>query len=207
MVIGLIVVFLAIVVALSLKAWVHTPWLWKIRHLRIGVGNKVEWMASDAVIKQIESDYLQTFDWLHESLVSERLGSPGQAAGFLTGHALKRYQMLVVHYQRQQVKGSRFIGVLRADHHVEVRHFSEDGSRCLVIDRQTNRRMATYDRQAQVRLHTQDLGDGAVVYRMVYDDVIRRWKLEAFVQELPAGWGSRRVRLLTSLPTAIGRDH
>jgi hypothetical protein len=55
------------------------------------------------------------------------------------------------------------------------------------------------------------LGDGAVVYLMRYDALDRRWKIDAFVQELPLGWGQhrtpRRIRELSALPTTVGRDN
>ncbi|MDX1993783.1 MAG: hypothetical protein SF029_15450, partial [bacterium] len=102
-------------------------------------------------------------------------------------------------------------GILRCIHQVEVRHFSEDGERCLVIDRQTSRRMATYDYLNRSRVTTQDLGDGTVVYEMVYDKQGQRWKVNAFIQELPLGWESaskrKRIRLHSVLPPTIGRDN
>ena len=85
-----------------------------------------------------------------------------------------------------------FVGVLRSDHRLEVRRFSEDGERCLLVDHQTQRRMATYHTRTGQRAVTQDLGDATVVYSMIYDPSDVRWKIDAFVQELPAGWERRR---------------
>jgi hypothetical protein len=114
-------------------------------------------------------------------------------------------------YQQQLRHGSsRFVGVMRADHAVQVRYFSERGDRCLVLDCQTQRRMATYDRRTHERMHTQDLGEGTLVYQMVYDDTLKRWKITAFIQELPPGCCGhklpRGIKLAASLPPVIGRD-
>jgi hypothetical protein len=104
----------------------------------------------------------------------------------------------------------RCYGVLRADHLVQVRQFSDDGERCLVIDRQMQRRMATYNTRTRSRVSTQDLGSGAVLYAMVYVAKERRWKIDSLIQELPIGWGSHhtqpRIQEHASLPEAIGRD-
>jgi hypothetical protein len=55
------------------------------------------------------------------------------------------------------------------------------------------------------------MGDGAVVYAMQYDPADGCWKIDEFVQELPQGWGrgkhARRIRELTRIPAAIGRDN
>jgi len=80
-----------------------------------------------------------------------------------------------------------------------------------VVDHQSSRRMATYDYWSKLRIHTQDLGDGTIVYEMAYDKQAGRWKVDRDSQELPKGWrrdhSSKRVRLLAALPNKIGRDN
>jgi hypothetical protein len=166
-------------------------------------------MAPDTVVNKISSNYLTAINWLHNSVLNDRARQWAMAPVYLDGEFLKRYQRLLVRYQTGS--SPRAQGVLRADHQVMVRHFSEDGESCLVVDSQTQRRMATYDRQTGQRVHTQDLGDCTQVYQMVYDAASRRWKIRAFIQELPAGWNtlsmSRHVRVLSTLPTMTGRDN
>ena len=99
---------------------------------------------------------------------------------------------------------------MTARHHIQVRQFSEDGCRCLVVDCQTERRMESHQLVDSGWSLAQDLGDGALVFQMCYDTRAQRWKIESFIQELPAGWGNRadvgHIRLLSQLPTTIGRD-
>ena len=99
---------------------------------------------------------------------------------------------------------------MTARHHLQVRHFSADGCRCIVVDCQTERRLESRQLIDRGWTLAQDLGDGALVFQMCYDTSARRWKIEQFIQELPAGWLNRadvgRVRLLSQLPTTIGRD-
>jgi uncharacterized protein (DUF427 family) len=95
---------------------------------------------------------------------------------YLSGKQLQRHQTIVQQYRI--AAEPQIVSVLRADHRVYVRHFSEDAERCLVIDQQTQRRMATYDYERQSRLHTQDLGESTLVVEMLYDLRNRRWKIE-----------------------------
>lgn len=209
MVWALVFVLLIVIVVVALSNSEHIPWLGKLRRIHAGVAHKAEWMAPDEVVEQVRADYLAAIDWLQNSVLEDPSRQLTQAAVYLDGAHLKRYQTLF--HQYYAGRGPRFVGVMRADHEVQVRCFSEDGSRCLVIDAQTQRRMATYDRRHETRLHTQDLGEGAVVYQMAYDSRDKRWKIEAFIQELPAGWVSSRsprlVRLSLDLPAVSGRDN
>jgi hypothetical protein len=101
------------------------------------------------------------------------------------------------------------VGVLRAHHQISVRRFSDDGLSCLLIDRQSERRMATYDYWTKQRIHTQDLGSSALVFRMQFDRYTGRWKVDEFIQQLPIGWETlpgATLRLMDALPEAAGRD-
>ena len=144
-------------------------------------------------------------EWLTEAALGEQLN---RAPYYLTGRFLTRFQT-IINYQRTP-RQIHFIGQMTARHHVQVRQFSEDGSRCLVVDCQTERRVESHQMKDSGWSLAQDLGDGAVVFQMCYDPHSKRWKIEAFIQELPSGWGNHagmgRVRLLSKLPATLGRD-
>jgi hypothetical protein len=204
---ALLVVFLVVILMMFIGNAGQVPWSKRLHRVHAGVAGKAEWMAPEKVIQEVSRDYLSAMRWLQESVLGHWSHQWSSAPSFLSGTYLKRYQAILMDYRGRGVP--RCLGVLRADHHIEVRHFSEDGERCLVVDHQVGRRMATYDSRTLTRLHTQDLGDSAVVYQMVYDAEASRWKIENFVQELPLGWGShaRRIRLLSALPETVGRDN
>jgi hypothetical protein len=179
----------------------QVPWVRKMRRLH---PQKAEWMAPDEVVEQVRADYLLGLQWLAESVFWSKAHQLKTSHHYLAGECLAHHHELL-----SEKAEARFIGVLRADHHVEVRHFTEDGDTCLLIDIQAQRRMATYDARMRQRLLTQDLGSGAAVYRMTYDTKAHRWKIEAFVQELPLGWSQnrRQIQEVSELPTTIGRDN
>ncbi len=180
-----------------------------MRRVQAGVARAAEWMAPDEVVKQVRQDYLAAARWLQDHMLSSWQAQAKDASMVFSGAYLKRFQAILTHYRAAGFP--RGIGVLRADHEVTVRQFSEDGERCLVVDQQAQRRMATYDARRHERIATQDLGDCAVVFQMRYDPVMERWKIDEFIQELPLGWGrhraARRIRELSRMPTEIGRDH
>ena len=201
-----VIIFIAIVVIMSLNSTGHIPWADRMRRLRASIAHKAEWMAPDDVVERVRSEYLEAINWLNESVLAAWSQQWSAAPDYLTGSYLRRYRNLLL--SQRDAKGVQLTGVLRADHVVEVRQFSENGAFCLIIDRQSQRRMATYNRRTLERLHTQDLGDGSVVYAMLYDAKDQRWKIGAFIQELPVGWRTRSiVQELTTLPGAIGRDY
>jgi hypothetical protein len=166
-------------------------------------------MAPDTVIFQVRSDYLSAVEWLHDSALKDWSHQWTYAPLYFSGSYLKRHQRVL--RQLASAREPQCIGILRADHQVDVRYSSEDRERCLVIDLQTQRRMATYDLISRARLHTQDLGCSAMVYQMLYDVRSRRWKIDAFVQQLPSGWGNpkvaRHITVLANLSAPAGRDN
>ena len=177
-----------------------------MRRIFPGVSRKAEWVAPDEVVNQVRSDYLQTVEWL--AGIAQGI-EPQRAPHYLLGRFLARFQAIVNYGSTG--KRVHFAGILTMHHHVQVRQFSEDGSRCLVVDCQTERRMESrYASQHHWSL-TQDLGDGAMVFQMCYDVTVKRWKIEAFIQELPPGWYDRadvgHVRYRSDIPTTIGRDY
>jgi hypothetical protein len=177
-----------------------------LRRLHAGVMNKAEWMAEDRVVDAVITDYLDAHHWMAEALFSGYVRFLHEAPLYLSGTFLKQQHDSVK--TKIQQRSPRLIGVLRAHHHVRVRHFAEDGLSCLVIDSQSEQRMATYDYWEHQRLHTQDLGERTYVYRMVYDAKACRWKIEAFIQQLPMGWdaSTSAIRLEDHLPEVSGRD-
>lgn len=203
----LVIILVVVVMILSTKSG-QVPWANQLRRLHAGVARKAEWIAPDHVLVQVRQDYEESIGWLHDSALHSWAEQWNSAPRYLTGDALVRHQRVLARYRTPE--DQRLVGVMRADHHVEVRHFSEDGERCLIIDMQSQRRMATYDARTRHRVSTQDLGAGAVIYQMHFDMGAQHWKIEKFVQELPAGWGSHKsnhIRLSSELPTVVGRDH
>lgn len=201
------IVAIAIIMAMNSRG--EVPWGNRMRRIHAGVASKAEWMAPDEVVQQVTANYLTAVRWLHDQMLSASVQQMNAAPIYLSGAYLKRFATVVSSYRNKGLP--RFLGVLRADHTVTVRSFSEDGERCLVVDQQAQRRMATYASRSHERIGTQDLGDGAVVYKMVYDRVDNRWKIDEFVQELPSGWGQRKaarhLRELALMPSTIGRDN
>ncbi|MFN8561098.1 MAG: hypothetical protein U0703_05615 [Anaerolineae bacterium] len=107
-------------------------------------------MAPDDVAQQVRAHYLDAIHWLNDSMLMSWAQQWAGAPKHLNGSYLKRYRNLLL----TQRESAPLTGVLRADHSIEVREFSETGGFCLVIDQQTGRRMATYNRRSHARLHT-----------------------------------------------------
>jgi len=209
MTLGLLAVILFVVALMALTGRSQVPWSGKMERLHAGSIDRATWMAPDAVVRSVQQDFLEVMQWLPES-ISHSWSQQWTSSGYyLSGQYLKRHQEILKHYRTG--KTPRYNGVLRCAHDVEVCEFSDDGERCLVIDRRTSCRMATYDYWTQSRVSTQDMGDSIEVYLMVYDSEDRRWKVDQFVQQLPASWRvgrkSRRIRLLKTMPPSIGRDN
>ncbi len=201
-------IILAVIVLMSLNTSGSVPWLNRMRRIRAGVARKVEWMAPDEVVQEVREHYLEAIHWLHDSTTSSLGQQWSTASYYLSGRALRRHQQVLMHYRTTGMPAC--YGVLRADHLVQVRQFSDDGERCLVIDRQSQRRMATYNTRTRARVSTQDLGSGAVLYSMLYVAKEHRWKIDSLIQELPIGWGTHlthpRIQEHAHLPETIGRD-
>ena len=87
-----------------------------------------------------------------------------------------------------------------------ARHFSADGLRCLLIDRQTERVASTRHYWTSQPIGQQRLQDVTLVVQMVYDLHYRRWLIERLVQTLPTPASSIRVTLSAELPAPAGRD-
>ena len=205
MLIALILIFVGIFCILFVAGREPIPWTNRLRRVHPGVSRKAVWVAPDDVVRQVSDDYLRTVEWLTGAARGEKTH---RAPEYLTGLFLSRFQT-IINYQNSP-HHTHFVGSMMARHHLQVRHFSDDGSRCLVVDCQTERRIESLQLHDYGWSLLQDLGDGTLVFQMRYDTRAQRWKIESFIQELPAGWGSRadsgRVRLFSQLPTASGRD-
>lgn len=205
---AILLAFIVLGGILSVSGKKQVPWADKLYRVNAGVKSKGEWLAPDDIQNDARADYLAAMGWLQDSLLADWSYQWSSAPNFLSGAFLHRHQEILKHYRMQ--KTPRYTGILRCTHRVEVRHFSEDGERCLIVDHQTTRRIATYDLLHHVRVITQDMGDGTVVHEMAYDKLLKRWKIDAFIQELPAGWSSKKsheqIKVLSVLPPADGRD-
>ena len=202
-------IILLVVEIMSMRNGDRVPWADQLRRIHDGVSRNAEWMAPDSVVNQVRSDYQRVLDWQHENLLKSFSHQWRTAPHYMSGIQLKRYRAILHHLR--QARKPMVEGVLRADHRIEVRCFSEYGERCLVIDYQAHRRMATYDYETRARLHTQDMGDCAIVCQMVYANDSQHWKIDRYIQQLPSGWGNpeagRYLKLLPDLLTASGRDY
>lgn len=178
-----------------------------LQRLHPGVADKAEWMASETVVQHVTTDYLAAQRWLAETQLLDYMTCLRGIERYFSGAMLREHQRLLQHQLSRN--RARFVGILRADHTISVRRFGEDGQSCLIIDRQSERRMATYDYWTKQRILTQDLGAGDLVYQMIYDRGVGRWKVDDFIQQLPIGWETlpgSTFRMGDALPLAAGRD-
>jgi len=201
--------FLIVVGIMSFSGQRQVPWARKLRRINAGVARRAEWMAPESTVDAVRADYLRAIHWLPESMLHSWSEQWTSAPDYLSGSFLKRYQEILKHHRTGYPP--RYIGVLQCAHHIQVRHFSDDGERCLVIDHQSQQRMMTCDYWTQVPVNSQHLEDTTVVYEMRYDRQSARWKIDRYVQQLPAGWTAtgppaRRLRLFSGLPPVSGRD-
>ena len=174
------------------------PWLDRMRRV------DAEWFAPEDVVAQLGTHYLEAQEWMQNALITRSVRLWSMSSAFLSGVYHHRLQ----DFLREQQRRPRAIGVLRADHRLEARHFKPTGTECCLIDYQSERRMATYDPTTMTRVLTQDLGDGIEVYSMCYDPRDRRWKIDSFVQNLPADWNSRYQPITPKLLSShIGNDN
>lgn len=196
-----LIILLAILIQSSTKP---VPWSQHIRRVRAGVRNQAEWMAPSSVVARVQSDYRAALGWLQDTAFEKP--NPYRAATYLCEDALIRYRKVATQRHGDAV----FVGVLRATNRLEVRRFSENGTRCLVLDHQTERVMATYDRATGRRVGTQALEDVVQVVAMAYDIQAGCWKIAEDVQRLPIRWadGATRDWYRTQVePLAnVGRD-
>jgi len=203
-------ILLIVIGALLLTFWLlaprGVPWANDLIRLNPGAGERAEWMAPPDVVRAVKRDYLATQTWLteganHWGLVASEL------AAHAAGDYLRRQQAALA--QLVQSRGPRLAATLTAQHQLGVRHFSTDGLRCLVVDRQTVRVMITTGYWSGRDLQRQRLDDCDLVFRMRYSVAARRWQIERLVQRLPSAPGAGRVRVavMAELHATAGRDN
>lgn len=162
------------------------------RVTRQGMGGTrtVEWLPPEDIIARARTHFLEAMHWGEQMPL---MASPLQLASaprFMSGPMLRRIRTVLARRASGTDSHVAITEVLRAEHAAEPRYFTPEGERCLIVDRQTHRRLAVYDLRQRRRLATQDMGQSVVVYRLLFDTHDSRWKLDALAQELPSGWGT-----------------
>jgi hypothetical protein len=176
---------------------------WRKQMRQTPARRETRWTAPEAVVNSVIDHYLDSQRWLESHIVQHWSQQWLHGSTYFAGDFLKRYQQILTGYRAGRTP--RFIGVLRAEHEVEVRTFSDDGTRCLLIDHQRQRWMLTHDTRTGQTHNELRLDDAAVVYQMVYSSDSRRWKVESLIQELPGRIQHTNLYLNVSEP--IGRDN
>jgi hypothetical protein len=181
------------------------PWANALTRLWPGLPGEAEWLAPAEVIGVVRLDYLNALAWL-DQCASDWSALARDVESYTTGVFLKRQRMALG--LLAQTRGPRLAAALKARHQVVVRAFSPDGLRCLVVDRQSERRMVTRRYWSGDSERVQRLPDTVLIWQMAYDLNARRWKIERLIQSLPAApRTSVPVRLGSELPATAGRDH
>ena len=201
MLIGFALATLVVIAITSMPSVV--PWMDTMTRKNPGERDRAEWIAPVDVVEAVTQDYLSFYSYAAQHLREGWVTYGRDLNHFLTGEMLEQQRESIA--MRLQNDRGRVVDILRADHDVQVRNFSADGLRCIIIDQQTDQRLATYDYWNRYRLHTQDMGAGIYVYEMAYDMRTRKWKLARFIQCLPPGT-CQPGTLELSLPHTAGRD-
>lgn len=186
----------------------EVSWADKLQRISSGT-SRAEWTAPEYVLQQVRNDYLMAVRWQRDSAFQPLEAQMNSASYYFTGEYLQHYQTLLGYLRRKHPP--RFVDVLHAQHAVQVRHFTNNGERCLVLDSQTERVVTTYNVLQAAPPLQQTLTNAVIVYQMQYERSQRRWKVERYVQEIPAElWTSSgqsyRVKVDTALPQFSGRD-
>jgi hypothetical protein len=200
----LIAVLVVVLVLLAIRSTSSVvPWMDVMTRRNPGVRDRAEWIAPTDVIEAVTEDYLAFYTYAAERLRQGWVAYGRDLNEHLTGDLLTQQRESIA--LRLQSDRGRVVDVLRADHDVQVRNFSTDGMGCIVIDHQSDQRLATYDYWAGHRLHTQDMGMSIYVYEMAFDQRAEKWKIARFIQCLPPGT-RRPGTLVLNLPQPAGRD-
>jgi len=201
-------IFLIILCLLLIAAWLGSPrivpWADHLTRLNPGAGENAEWMAPPQVIEQVIWDYRQGQEWLNTSAMNwgrfaERVDD------YTCGAYLERQRHILESLMHN--REPRLSSVVAASHELAVRHFSSDGLRCLLIDRQTARTISTLEYWKRKLVNRQRLGNTTFVYQMQYDMRDKRWKIAQLLQELsPVSGNKVRVTVSAEALSAAGRD-
>lgn len=180
---GVVIVMLLLLFGMLLSRAETTPW--RSQLYKVNQAHRAEWMAPLYVIDTVKRDYLAFYDYATATLPRGWVPYLTHLDHYLAEDMLAEQRRHLNEWLGQN--HGRFTDILRANHRLEVRHFSADGTTCLIVDYQTERRIATYEYWHGTRVHTQDLGDAALVYQMKYDAVRGRWRIATYIQTLPPG--------------------
>jgi hypothetical protein len=193
---------------LLLVAWAFAPpsvpWANSLTRLRPGLSRDAEWAAPEHVARSVRGDYLATLE-CHGRLARRWGVLARELEQHTAGPYLKRQraalELLVT------ARGPRLAESLAAEHHIAVRRFSADGLRCSLVDRQTARVLTTRAYWSGRLIHRQRLPEVVLVWEMVYDVRLRRWRIGRLVQTLPAHVPANvAITLAAELPVPAGRD-
>jgi hypothetical protein len=207
-VVAFILIFM-LVIFLMFSDQKEVSWADKLQRLSSGT-TYAEWTAPEYVLQQVRNDYLMAVRWQRESVFQTVDVQLHSASNYFTGEHLQQYQQILGYHRRKHPM--RFIEILQAQHTVQVRNFTNKGESCLLVDRQTERMIITYNDLQNTRPMQQALPDAMVVYQMKYERSQRRWKIERYIQEIPGAlWPpsgkSQKVKVETALPHFSGRDN
>lgn len=185
------------------------PWLDEMQRTRPKGAGYAEWLATEDIMQDVMQHYMEYIEFAQETLLTGWVRYYHGIRQYLAGDYL---QLQLRNLEaRLRVDNVRLIDILRANHDLRIRDFGDDGLTCLLLDYQTERRLATYHYWNKRRVHTQQLDDCICVYRMRYDRLNRRWKITEYIQELPAHHYPEALEgpidtLDNALPPTLGRD-
>lgn len=201
----LLIVILVVLIAVAFSGNKAVAWADKMRRVNDLFHGYPEWTAPDYVRQQVRADYLAAF----ERLSGGAPPTPIEAAHYLSGPMLS----MLTHMQGRLHMAAPFYEAISADHYVTVRGFTVDGERCLLIDRQVNRKIAVARLPYGTPWLVQAIDDGIVVYRMAYDRTLRRWKIEEYLHHIPLGSAANDhlslyyASLFSPYASKIGREN
>src|SRR5690606_3209856 len=121
------------------------------------------------IMQTVVEHYMQYIEFAQETLMSGWTKYYHDLSNYLSGDYLRLQADNID--ARLRKDDLRLIDILRANHEVRVRDFGNDGLSCLLLDFQTERRLATYHYWSKRRIHTQHLDDVICVYRMRFDQL------------------------------------
>lgn len=204
-----ILVIISVLIGLSFASRSDiVTWLDDMRRVKIG-GGRTEWLAPEVVMHTVIQHYQEYIEFAQENLLKGWVGYAKALPTYMT-HNMLTVQLGILD-ARLLEDNLRLIDILRTSHRVHVRNFGDDGLTCLLLDYQTERRLATYHYWTRRRIHTQHLNDAILVYEMQFDSDDQRWKLANFIQELPPHYYQQTIEgaldtLENNLPPFLGRD-
>lgn len=157
--------------------------------------SRVSLDINDSPQFRASDDYLEAQAWLNRVPRNPSQRIP-QAERYLAGSELARFRELAQHYKPD----SPFYESYHCTHVAVFRKYTEGDTRCMLFDLQFTRVIAVYDRQTGALVRRQALEDCVKIYGLVYDQVLRRWKIERFYQEFADVHTANSAVLNTRMP-------